>query len=67
MGLKKLPTVAQLNAEYAKLLAEKKGQYTDYKKAQAEMKELLVMKRNIDQLLGTESPREAEQNREPRR
>jgi hypothetical protein len=65
--LKKLPTVAMLNAEYAKLLAEKKGHYSDYKKAQAEMKELLVTKRNIDQLLGTEFPREAELNREPRR
>ena len=67
MGLKKLPTVKNLNSEYAKLLAEKKKLYVDYRSVNAEMKTLLVAKRNIDQLLDTDSPWRAEPNRNPER
>ena len=67
MGLKKLPTVANLNNEYAKLLAEKKKLYADYRIMNADMKTLLVTKRNIDQLLGADSPREVRPNRNQQR
>ena len=54
LGLKKLPTVKALNAEYAKLLAEKKAAYGDYRPAKEEMRELLTAKANIDRILGKE-------------
>lgn len=52
LGVKKLPTVKSLQAEYAKLLAEKKEAYGDYRKARDEMKELLTAKANVDRLMG---------------
>ena len=54
LGLKKLPTVKALNAEYAALLAEKKAAYGDYRQAKEEMRELLTAKANIDRILGKE-------------
>ena len=51
-GLKKLPTVRSLQAEYASLLAEKKSTYADYRKARNQMKELLTVKANVDRLMG---------------
>jgi hypothetical protein len=58
LGVKKLPTFKSLQAEYAELLAEKKDAYTDYRKARDEMKELLVVKSNIDRLLGKDREEE---------
>ena len=52
LGLKKLPTVKSLQAEYAALLAEKKSAYADYRRARDEMKELLTVKANVDRLIG---------------
>lgn len=54
LGVKKLPTVKSLQAEYAMLLAEKKTAYSDYRKTRNEMKELLTVKANVDHLLGTD-------------
>jgi hypothetical protein len=54
LGLKKLPTVKALNAEYAALLAEKKAAYGDYRQAKEEMRELLTARANIDRILGKE-------------
>ena len=51
-GLKKLPTVKGLQAEYAALLVEKKSAYAEYRKARDEMKELLTVKANVDRLMG---------------
>jgi len=51
-GLKKLPAVKSLQAEYAALLAEKKSAYADYRRARDEMKELLTVKANVDHLMG---------------
>lgn len=50
LGVKKLPTVKSLQAEYAVLLAEKKTAYFDYRKTRNEMKELLTVKANVDHL-----------------
>ena len=68
MGLRKLPTVASLRTEYAAALEEKKTAYRDFRQARDEMRELLVIKANVDQLLNTPTPLENEHQRpEPSR
>ena len=65
LGMKKLPTVKSLQAEYAALLAEKKSVYADYRKARDEMRELLTVKANVDRILGLEEQeKEAEATRQ---
>jgi len=65
LGLKKLPTVKSLQAEYAALLAEKKSAYADYRKARDEMRELLTVKANVDRLMGyDQQEKEAEATRQ---
>ena len=54
LGLKKLPTVKSLNAEYAGLLAQKKAAYAEYAEAKKEMRDLLVHKANVEYILGLE-------------
>ena len=51
MGVKKLPKVKDLQAEYAKLLEEKKKTYAEYRRSREEMRELLTAKANVDRLL----------------
>ena len=63
LGLKKIPTIKSLQAEYAKLLEEKKKAYGGYRQARDEMRELLAVKANVDRLLGTEE-QEAEKEKE---
>lgn len=63
LGLKKIPTVKSLQAEYAKLLDEKKKAYGEYRQSRDEMRELLTVKANVDRLLGTEE-QEAEKEKE---
>ena len=52
LGIKKPHTVKSLSAEYAELLAEKKKAYGEYREARDEMKELLLVKANIDTIMG---------------
>ena len=47
-GLQKLQRVKELDAEYSKLLTEKKARYPDYRKAKEEMQEFLRAKRNAE-------------------
>ncbi len=64
LGLKKLPTVKSLQAEYAALLTEKKSAYADYRKTRDEMRELLTVRANVDRLMGyDEQQQEAEATR----
>ena len=56
LGLKKLPTVKTLQAEYSKLLTDKKAAYADYQSAQKEMRELLIHRQNVVQFLGLDVP-----------
>ena len=56
LGLKKLPTVKSLQAEYAELLSKKKQAYGTYHAAKKEMQEVLTAKANIDRLLQGEIP-----------
>ena len=53
-SLKKLPKVKELDAEYSKLLTEKKVRYPDYRKAKEEMQELLRAKRNVEMFFAEE-------------
>ena len=52
LGLKKLPPVKSLQAEYAELQAEKNRMYAAYRKSRNDMRELLIHKRNVEMLLG---------------
>ena len=54
MGVKKLPKVADLNAEYESLQSEKNALYTDYKRDRAEMRQLLIVQENVRRILDTE-------------
>ena len=65
LGLKKLPTVKALNAEYAALLGEKKAAYGGYRQAREEWKELLTAKANIDRILGMDAPEQNVQKERP--
>ena len=47
-NLKTLPKVKELDAEYSKLLTEKKAAYPDYRKAKEEMQELIRARRNVE-------------------
>jgi len=53
LGLDKLPSLASLNDESARLTREKKDTYREYVKARAEMKSLLTAKANVDKLMNS--------------
>jgi len=50
LNVKKLPTVKSLQTEYAELLTQKKKDYAEYRKADAEMRRLLTAKANLSKL-----------------
>ena len=58
LNLKKLPTIRELQAEYAQLLTEKKTAYGEYRQARDDMRELLAVKANVDRLMGREEQRD---------
>lgn len=64
LGLEKLPTVKSLQSEYAELLSRKKEVYPEYRRLRAEMKELLTVKANVDQLLNMDISDIHEANRD---
>ena len=47
-GMKKLPRVKELDAEYAELLIKKKAAYPDYRKARDEMQQLMKAQKNVE-------------------
>ena len=47
-GLKKLPKVKELNAEYSALLTKKKALYPAYRKAWDEMQEIVKAQKNVE-------------------
>ena len=55
-GLKKLPKMKDLNAEYAELLKQKKKVYPEYRKAREEMQRLLRAQKNIERFFADETP-----------
>ena len=50
-----IPTIRELDAEFQKLLQEKRQLYSEYKTARAEMQELLTAKQNVEQFLGKQN------------
>lgn len=63
-NLKTLPKVKELDAEYSKLLTEKKARYPDYRKAKEEMQELLRAQKNIELFFNEEKkPEQTEHSR----
>lgn len=61
LGFEKLPTIRSLQAEYTELLTQKRAAYAEYRTARDEMKELLIHKSNVEQILGKE-PQEEKKN-----
>ena len=63
-NLKTLPKVKELDAEYSKLLTEKKALYPGYRKAKEEMQELLRAQKNIELFFDEEKkPEQTEHSR----
>lgn len=60
-GLKKLPKVKALNAEYSELLTQKKAAYPDYRKAREEMQELVKAQKNVEMFFAEETHESKEQ------
>ena len=55
IGLKKLPTIKNLQSEYSTLIEEKKKLYSEYRQVRDEMRQILTAKANIDRLIGTDT------------
>ena len=63
-GLKKLPKVKELNAEYSALLTKKKALYPAYRKARDEMQEIVKAQKNVELFFAEEKDsKEKEQGR----
>ncbi|ERL22774.1 relaxase/mobilization nuclease domain protein [Oribacterium sp. oral taxon 078 str. F0263] len=58
LGVKKIPKVKELSAEYAEILSGKKAAYAEYRKIRDEAQELLIAKRNMDSLYEAENKEE---------
>ena len=55
LDVKKLPTIMELQSRYASLLREKKAVYSDFVKVRNELREVQIVKANVDRLLGKET------------
>ena len=66
LNVDKLPTIRELNEEYAKLLAQKKEAYKEYRKAKQEMTDWATAKYDIERFLDIdiEAERTKEQEQE---
>ena len=54
LGVKRIPRVKDLNTEYARLMAEKKQTFAEYRKTRDEVKEYLIVRENIASLYEAE-------------
>ncbi len=63
MGVRKLPKVKELKAEGARLYAEKKKTYAEYRHSREEMRELLAAKANVERLIGMEEERQEDKGK----
>ena len=62
-GIEKLPNMIDLNAEFDKLVAEKREAYAEYRAIRDEHRELLVHRHNVETFLGEEKPAASHQDR----
>lgn len=63
-GIKKLPNLTSLQAEYEQLQTQKETLYADYGKLKKQVKEYDVIKRNIDSILRQDKEPEREKETE---
>ncbi len=64
LGVKKIPKVKELNAEYAELLSGKKAAYAEYRKLRDEAQELTIARTNIESLYEAERKETEHRDRE---
>lgn len=64
LNLEKLPRVKELNEEYARVLAEKRAAYSEYRQAKKEMQDFLIAQKNVETILGEVRKEQNEKNRE---
>ena len=64
LGVKKIPKVKELSAEYAEILSDKKAAYTEYRKAKDVAQELLIAERNVASLDEAEKKEDQEHRKE---
>jgi len=64
LGLKKLPKVKDLTAEYAQVLAEKKATYAEYRIARSEMQEYQKARHNVEVFFEMQQNQEEQERRE---
>lgn len=64
LGVKTIPKVKDLNAEYAELMAEKKAAYAEYRKVKEDAQELLIAKSNLETLMEAEQKASKERQRQ---
>lgn len=62
-GIEKLPKIETLNAEFDKLVTEKRSAYAEYRAIRDEQRELLVHRHNVDVFLGEEKSSDARRDR----
>ena len=58
LGIKKIPKVKELNAEYAKVLESKKKTYAEYRKVRAEMQDYQIALKVAEACVGEEAEKE---------
>ena len=58
LGIKKIPKVKELNAEYAKVLESKKKTYAEYRKVRAEMQDYQIALKVAEACVGEEPEKE---------
>lgn len=63
----KIPTIRELNQEYAQVLAGKKKAYAEYRIARKEMQELLIARKTIESILEIDRAGETPEKKEPSR
>ncbi|MCD8367219.1 MAG: relaxase/mobilization nuclease domain-containing protein [Clostridiales bacterium] len=64
LGVKKLPRVKDLTAEYAQVLEEKKATYAKYRTARNQMRELQRARRNVELFFELEQQQAEQQHQE---
>ncbi len=64
LGGAKIPKLAEIQAEYSRLLVEKQGLYETYKTARRDMIDLQTAKRNVERILNIQTSQEVRHEKE---
>ena len=63
LGVKKLPKIKELSAEYAEVLGAKRRAYAEYRQVKNEARELLIARKNISSLYEAERKESGQDHR----